>query len=334
MDNTSFSYQLKQGDGYWSLARYVRDHSQLSPEAKNDPGLIKQLAEAIQKDLQNNGVNSLQVGETVQLHSAEYYIPSLAQEKIITYEVQQGDGYWSLARKVCVEEGTADTTIVKQVAKAIEKDLQDKGITGLKPGQKIQLRSVDYYISKSPPPPKTKTETDGAVGTLAQITQAQQERLARREREKKAAELYEKMKTALTKEKEEDNKDDAKEDDTKEKKIIILDPGHGGVDPGATYPILSDDPNAVSEKEIVRKLAKSLKSKLSGYIVKSTRSLNKDEPVPDHNSDGNVGYDQTGENEQNQSIDDRVFLQIIWIPNRICLYRYMLIPMKVLLLEV
>ena len=46
--------------------------------------------------------------------------------------------------------------------------------------------------------------------------------MARREREKKAAELYEEMITELKKEKEEDKKDETKEDDTKEKKVIIL----------------------------------------------------------------------------------------------------------------
>ena len=156
MWNTSFSYQVKQGDGYWSLARYVRDHSQLSPEVKNDLRLLSQLAEGIEKDLQKKGLNDLRAGETVQLYSAEYYIPSLAMEKIVSYEVQQGDGYWTLARKVCAEEETADQVRLKQVAKAIEKDFQDKGVMELRPGQKFQLRSVEYYISKSPPQPKTK----------------------------------------------------------------------------------------------------------------------------------------------------------------------------------
>lgn len=194
MANTSYSYQVKEGDSYWALARYVRDHSDLSSEAKNDLRLLKQLAEGIENDLQKNGVNSLQVGETVQLHSAEYYIPSLAIEKVVSYEVQQGDGYWTLARKVCEAEETADQARLNQVSKAIQNDLRGKGVTELKVGKKISLRSVEYYLSKSPPQSQTKTETDGAIGTVAQITQAQQKKLDSRAREKAAAERYEESK--------------------------------------------------------------------------------------------------------------------------------------------
>ena len=98
----------------------------------------------------------------------------------------------------------------------------------------------------------------------------------------------------------------------KTKKIVFIDPGHGGSDAGATYPLQSSNPE-MTEKEIVRKIAKQLYLKIKdnkNIVVYSTRVLNKDSHVKDFNKNDHVGYSPDGSagNRGNQfeSLDDRV----------------------------
>ena len=98
----------------------------------------------------------------------------------------------------------------------------------------------------------------------------------------------------------------------KKKKIVFIDPGHGGGDAGATYPLQSSNPE-MTEKEIVRKIAKQLYLKIKdnkNIVVYSTRVLNKDSHVKDFNKNGHVGYSPDGSagsrGNQFESLDDRV----------------------------
>ncbi len=93
--------------------------------------------------------------------------------------------------------------------------------------------------------------------------------------------------------------------------IIVIDPGHGKVDPGTIYPIGSKNPT-LTEKEIVRKLAKFLSDELSSnpkYKIHCTRSLDKDAAVTDFDEDKSTGYDNNyGKTAQKESLEDRVAL--------------------------
>jgi len=79
----------------------------------------------------------------------------------------------------------------------------------------------------------------------------------------------------------------------KEKKVIVIDPGHGGRDAGSIYPINSKKPDAM-EKDIAREIAKNLHELLATserYTVYSTRPLEADSHVPDWDGDGLTGYE-------------------------------------------
>ncbi|MDY0095859.1 MAG: N-acetylmuramoyl-L-alanine amidase [Candidatus Vecturithrix sp.] len=79
----------------------------------------------------------------------------------------------------------------------------------------------------------------------------------------------------------------------KTKKVIVIDPGHGGRDAGSIYPINSKKPD-VMEKEVAREIAKKLNEILTtsdSYIVYATRPLEADRHVPDWDGDGLTGYE-------------------------------------------
>lgn len=93
--------------------------------------------------------------------------------------------------------------------------------------------------------------------------------------------------------------------------IIVIDPGHGKIDPGTIYPNGSNNPT-MTEKEIVRKLGKFLSEQLSTnpkYRIYSTRSLDHDAAVTDYDEDNTTGYDANwGKTAQRESLQDRVAL--------------------------
>lgn len=78
---TKEDYQIKSGDSYWSLARYIREKSDLPRENLKDETLLSKLARGVEKDLQNKGVNRLEVGEKIELYDAGYYISILIDEE-------------------------------------------------------------------------------------------------------------------------------------------------------------------------------------------------------------------------------------------------------------
>ncbi|HEX3048079.1 MAG TPA: peptidoglycan recognition family protein [Bacillota bacterium] len=71
------------------------------------------------------------------------------------YIVQQGDGYWTLARYIMDNSGrpyiiqqTINNKLVGEIADAIMADLAKKGITILKPGDVLILQDVGYYVPR------------------------------------------------------------------------------------------------------------------------------------------------------------------------------------------
>jgi N-acetyl-anhydromuramyl-L-alanine amidase AmpD len=71
------------------------------------------------------------------------------------YVVQQGDGYWTLARYIMENSGrpyiieqTFNNKLIGEIADAIMADLAKKGITILKPGDVLILRNVGYYVPR------------------------------------------------------------------------------------------------------------------------------------------------------------------------------------------
>lgn len=71
------------------------------------------------------------------------------------YVVQQGDGYWTLARYIMENSGrpyiiqqTMNNKLVGEIANAIMADLTKKGITVLKQGDVLILRDVGYYVPR------------------------------------------------------------------------------------------------------------------------------------------------------------------------------------------
>ena len=80
-ESTKVAYQLQSGDSYWSLARYVREKSDLPTETLKDETLLSKLALGIDQDLQSKGLNRLEVGEKIELYDAGYYISILIDEE-------------------------------------------------------------------------------------------------------------------------------------------------------------------------------------------------------------------------------------------------------------
>lgn len=78
---TKEDYQIKSGDSYWSLARYVREKSNLPTATLKDKTFLSKLAQGIEKDLQSKGINRLKVGEKIELYDAGYYISILIDEE-------------------------------------------------------------------------------------------------------------------------------------------------------------------------------------------------------------------------------------------------------------
>jgi hypothetical protein len=75
-----FHYIVRQGDGYWSLARYIMKNSGrlyiVQQEATNNT-LVEEVAEAIRADLVNKGRSNLNVGDVLLLKDVGYYVPRL-----------------------------------------------------------------------------------------------------------------------------------------------------------------------------------------------------------------------------------------------------------------
>ena len=78
---TKEDYQIKSGDSYWSLARYIREKSDLPRKYLNDDTLLSKLAQGIEKDLQSKGINRLEAGEKIELYDLGYYISILIDEE-------------------------------------------------------------------------------------------------------------------------------------------------------------------------------------------------------------------------------------------------------------
>ncbi len=77
---TEFRYVVRQGDGYWSLARYIMKNSGRSyiiqQEQINDR-LVREIADAIKKDLADKEITTLTPGVVLHLRDVGYYVPRL-----------------------------------------------------------------------------------------------------------------------------------------------------------------------------------------------------------------------------------------------------------------
>ena len=76
---TEFTYIVRQGDGYWSLARYIMKNSGRSYiiQQLNNNRLVGEIATAIQNDLTNKGITTLNPGVVLLLRDVGYYVPRL-----------------------------------------------------------------------------------------------------------------------------------------------------------------------------------------------------------------------------------------------------------------
>ena len=76
-----YLYQVKQGDGYLVLARYVWERSGLNNKNKHYKQVINELAEEIKSDLNSKGIYGIQPGQTIRLYYVTYYLSGLLVER-------------------------------------------------------------------------------------------------------------------------------------------------------------------------------------------------------------------------------------------------------------
>lgn len=79
----ALQFSPEQGGTFWDAARFVLQNSErpgtwLADQVEENPRLVKELAEAIQKDFKARGIDGLKYGETYELCDAGYYIPRLS----------------------------------------------------------------------------------------------------------------------------------------------------------------------------------------------------------------------------------------------------------------
>ena len=87
---TEFTYIVRQGDGYWSLARYIMENSGRSyiiQQEQINNRLVGEVAAAIQADLNNKGISTLNPGDLLILRDIGYYVPRLR----LPGAVEEGD---------------------------------------------------------------------------------------------------------------------------------------------------------------------------------------------------------------------------------------------------
>ena len=78
-----FSYEVRDGDGYWALAKHVLYRSGLDEIKSRNPRIVNELAAAIEKDLKNNRIGGLETGQVLELRYIDYYLPHMIHEKYI-----------------------------------------------------------------------------------------------------------------------------------------------------------------------------------------------------------------------------------------------------------
>ena len=76
-----FSYEVRDGDGYWALAKHVLYRSGLDEIKSRNPKIINELAAAIEKDLKNNRIGGLETGQVLELRYIDYYLPHMIHDK-------------------------------------------------------------------------------------------------------------------------------------------------------------------------------------------------------------------------------------------------------------
>ena len=148
----TLKFTPKQGRTFWDAARFVLQNSErpgtwLADQAKKNPKLVKELAEAIQKDFEARGINGLKYGETYELYDAGYYIPRLAVKNNASASnatrrvvlIDAGHGGRDPGT-VNTKAGLLEKTITLSVASMVQSKLQENNI------DVAMTRTTDTYL--------------------------------------------------------------------------------------------------------------------------------------------------------------------------------------------